>query len=227
MIDIVLIGTENEGNLGAIARIMSNFSFKRLILIEPKCNHLSDEALKRAKHAKEILKKAKICNIEELKKYDYVIATTSKLGTDYNIPRSALSSKELFKKINLIKTKKIAILFGRESVGLNNKEILLADYIVSIPTSKSYPAMNLSHSVAILLYELNNINENILSHINLMSKKEKDIILNLFDDIINKMEFKTSQMKNTQKVIWKRIIGKSNMTKREAFAVIGFLKKLN
>jgi tRNA/rRNA methyltransferase len=226
MIHVVLIGTENEGNLGAVARVMSNFSFNKLILIDPKCNHLSEEAIKRSKHAKNILKKANVCKIDELEKYDYVIATTSKMGTDYNIPRSAIDPKELSKKINPIRKKKIAILFGRESVGLTNKEISLSDYIVSVPTSKTYPAMNLSHSVAIILYELSDNKENILSHINMMSKKEKEIILQLFDNLFENMEFKTSEMKKTQKTIWKRIIGKSNMTKREAFAVIGFLKKI-
>jgi tRNA/rRNA methyltransferase len=226
MISIVLIGIENPGNLGAIARIMSNFSFNKLILIDPKCDHLSLEAIKRAKHAKKILENAKIYDLDKLKEFDYVIATTSKIGTDYNIPRSPLNPKDLSDKIQVIKKKRVAIVFGRESCGLTNDEIKLADYVVSIPTSKKYPAMNISHSVAIILYELNKDKENILSHINLMSKKEKDVILNLINDLLCSMEFKTSEMKNTQKVIWQRIIGKSNMTKREAFALIGFLKKI-
>lgn len=228
MVDVVLIGTENEGNLGAVARSMLNFNFKNLVLIDPLCDHLSSEAIKRSKHAKAILDNVKIIKIHDLKKYDFVIATTSKMGNDYNISRSALKPNDLAKKISLINNKKIAILFGRESSGLTNEEISYADYVVSIPTSKSYPAMNLSHSVAIILYEIyHSINEeNILSHINIMGAKEKEVILNLFNDIFDKLEFKTPEMKDTQKLIWKRIIGKSQMTKREAFAVIGFLKKL-
>ena len=225
MIHIVLIGTENSGNVGAIARIMKNFSFTKLKLINPKCEHLSDEALNRSKHAKNILKNAKLIDIKDLKKYDYVIATTSKIGSDYNIPRSALNPKELSEKVNEINNKKIAILFGRESVGLTNEEINYADYVVSVPCSKKYPSMNLSHSVAIILYELNNSKDNILSHINVISKKEKDAMLNLIDEILNEMEFRFPEMKQTQKTIWKRIIGKSNMTKREAFAIMGFLRK--
>ncbi|MBU0461872.1 MAG: RNA methyltransferase, partial [Nanoarchaeota archaeon] len=41
MISIVLLEPENPGNIGAVARSMKNFDFKRLILISPKCDHLA------------------------------------------------------------------------------------------------------------------------------------------------------------------------------------------
>ena len=101
---------------------------------------------------KEILKKAKVISFQDLKRFDYKIATTSQLGTDYNIARSPLKPDEL---TNIIKPKaNIAIIFGRESNGLTNQEINQMDFIVTIPTSKKYQTMNLSHSVAIILYEL-------------------------------------------------------------------------
>ena len=34
------------------------------------------------------------------------------------------------------------------------------------------------------------------------------------------------EKKETQKIIWKRLLGKSFLTKREAFALIGFFKKI-
>ena len=51
----------------------------------------------------------------------------------------------------------VALLLGREDCGLNSDEISLCDMIVSIPTSVEYPVMNLSHSAAILFYELSGI----------------------------------------------------------------------
>ena len=36
----------------------------------------------------------------------------------------------------------------------------------------------------------------------------------------------TKEKKETQKIVWKRVIGKAMLTKREAFAVMGFLRKL-
>ncbi|MBS3097169.1 hypothetical protein J4209_00070 [Candidatus Woesearchaeota archaeon] len=37
---------------------------------------------------------------------------------------------------------------------------------------------------------------------------------------------RTKEKKETQRIIWKRLIGKAFLTKREAFALLGFLRKL-
>jgi len=224
MIKIVLVEPEKPGNIGAVARVMANFECENLVLINPKCNHLDKESLDRASHAKEILKKAKVISFQDLKRFDYKIATTSQLGTDYNIARSPLKPDEL---TNIIKPKaNIAIIFGRESNGLTNQEINQMDFIVTIPTSKKYQTMNLSHSVAIILYELFKEKENITSHIRPVSQKELDQIEKMFSNILEKVTFTTQEKKETQKKVWKRIISKSFMSKREAYAVMGLLKKL-
>lgn len=227
MISVVLIEPETSGNIGAVARVMKNFDFTNLVLINPKCNHLDGEAIQRSKHAAEILEKATIGDFSHLDSYDYLIATTSKLGTDYNIPRSPLSPEQLAEKIK-DKDTNIALVFGREGNGLYNEEIQKCDFTVSIPSSKEYPALNLSHSVGIMLYELHKAlkMETITDHFIIASKKEKVQILKLLNQVLEKIEFSTEEKQETQKIVWKRIFGKAMLTKREAFAVMGFLKKL-
>lgn len=226
MISIVLIEPKTPGNLGAVSRAMKNFGLKNLILINPKCSHKDIEAIKRAKHAQDILKKAKIKSFSYLKKFDMVIATTSKLGTDYNLPRSPIRPEQLADRLN--PKQNIAIVFGREGIGLTNKEILSSDILMTIPTSKKYPAMNLSHSAAIIFYELfkKTGKDKIGTQITPISKKEKQQILKMIDQILNKMTFTTKEKKQTQKIVWKRVINKSFLTKREAFSIMGFLRKL-
>jgi len=228
MISVIVIEPEHPGNIGAIARAMANFGFNNLILINPKCNHLDEEAKNRAKWGNHILEKAKTAkNLKQtLKKFHTTLATTAMLGTDYNIPRSPLSPEQLKE---IIKPKaNIALLFGRESSGLTNEEINLADFVVTIPTTTKYPTMNLSASVAIILYELSKSTKTkkISQHIQLASKAEKDQIMKNMNEIINKVKFSTPSKKQTQKTIWKRIFSKSFLTKREAFAILGLLKKL-
>jgi len=226
MISVVLVEPETPGNIGAIARSMKNFGLKDLVIINPKCNHLDDESLFRATHAKEILKKAKVKKHDYLSRFDYCIGTTAIIGSDYNIPRSPLTPELLAEKISEKKSK-FALIFGREGTGLTNKEILKCDFIVTIPASKKYPTLNLSHASAIIFYELfkkNKLKSN--SHIITASKKEKDVLDHYISKQLDKMEFSTKEKRDTQKRVWKRIIGKSLMTKRELFAVIGFFKKL-
>jgi len=225
MISIVLVGVENSGNIGAIARSMKNFGLKELILINPKCK-IDDNALKRAMHAKEILKKAKVGKISDLKKFHTVIATTSKLGTDYNLPRSPITPEQLAKVVP--SNKKIALVFGRESSGLTNKEISKCDFIVTIPASPKYAAINLSHSAAIIFYELfkGSKSRKIGEQIAPASKRDKEQILKMINNILDKLRFATKEKKETQKLVWKRIVNKGFLTKREAFAVMGFFRKL-
>jgi len=224
---VVCLEISNPGNLGAIARAMKNFDLSKLVLIEPKCDYKSKEAMDRAVHAKDILKKAKIKKISYLKNYDYLIGTTAILGTDYNIPRNAINPEQLSEKLSKLNKIKIGILIGREGIGLKNNEIEMCDILVTIPASKKYPTLNISHAASIILYELfKTKKEKSNTHIQFAAKKDLEIINKYFIKILNKLDFRTKEKKETQKKVWKRIFGKALLTKREAFSVMGLFRKL-
>ncbi len=221
MISVVLVEPKNSGNVGAVARVMANFGFSNLILVNPKCSHKSQTARNRAKWAQDVLQKAKVVkSLSSIK--SALVATTARLGTDYNIPRSPITPEKLSKIIQ----KNAAIVFGRESAGLTNDEISKCGFVVTIPTSKKYPVMNLSHSVSVVLYELSKNKENVASHIQFASEAEKKQLMKMLNKALNKMDFATKEKKQTQIKVWKRMIGKSFLTKREAFALMGFLRKI-
>lgn len=48
----------------------------------------------------------------------------------------------------------VALLFGREDKGLTNEALDRCHRIVTIPTTPSYPSLNLGHAVVLTLYEL-------------------------------------------------------------------------
>ncbi|MEK6857062.1 MAG: RNA methyltransferase, partial [Nanoarchaeota archaeon] len=107
-------------------------------------------------------------------------------------------------------------------------EIEQCDFVVAIPTSKKYPTMNLSHSVAVVLYELSKklLDKNISSHITPISDAEKKQIMKMFEKILAKLPFRTEQKRETQRKVWKRMISKSFLSKREAYALMGLLRKM-
>lgn len=220
MFSIILLEPENSGNVGAVARVMKNFGFKELILVNPKCE-INDECRKRAKHAQNILDNAKI--VKKMPVLDTLIATTGIIGSDYNISRSPITPEQLTK---LELKGKIGLVFGRESSGLCNEEIKKCDFVVSIPTSKNYPSLNLSHAVAIILYELVKNNKSVTSEIKLLTLQEKKQLNKIFNEILANLEFRTVKNKETQQKVWKKLLGKSFLSKREAYAVIGLLKKI-
>jgi TrmH family RNA methyltransferase len=234
MLTIILIGTEHAHNLGAVCRVMANFGFKDLLLINPKCSKDDIDALIRAKHeAAPILKNAKIETEKALETFDYLIATTARTGTDYNIPRSPITPEELAQHIdenNLIKDTKVRVglVFGREGHGLFNEEIEKCDFVATIPAHHSYFTLNLSHAVSIFLYEITKKlgTQKMTEKFKKATAEDKRIIMQFLDQILEKKDFKSESKRETQRKVWRRMIGKATLTKREAFALIGFLKKM-
>jgi len=214
---------EKSGNVGAVARAMANFGFNKLVIINPKCNPLDEEAIRRAKHAKNMLKKAKIAKKDILKKFDVLIATTAVKGDDYNVARCSLDLEELKSKLKTCKGGNIGVLFGREGIGLTNKEVEQADFTVTITTSKKYKTMNLSHSVAVVLYELSKLKNK--EKVPYATQKDKEILFNYINKTINNSDEDKSR-KSVQKIVWKRVIGKAMITKRECFSLFGFYRSL-
>lgn len=229
MIYVIMLEPETAGNIGAVARVMKNFEFTKLVLVHPHCDHLSPESRNRAKHSQDILENAEINEFFVVDDYDYLVATTARLGTDYNITRSPLTPRELAEKLKEISPeRKIGIVIGREGHGMFNEEIEKCDFVVTIPSTKEYSTLNISHAVAIILYEIYDaIGQNkVMSHITPIGKPEKDQILKMYDEILDSMDWVTKEKKETQQKLWKRIMGKAMLTKRESFAVMGFLRKI-
>ena len=227
MIRVAFIEPETPENIGLIARAMKNFGLNELILVNPKCDYLSNKVFATAMHASEIIRKIKvISSFDNLaKNFNVIVASTAQIGSDYNIPRTPMTVEEFSTKI---KTKDFIIVIGRDTIGLKNKEIQKCDFIVTIPTSRKYGTLNASHAAAIIFYELfkKSKKRKIITNVKYASRKEKDIAIKLVNNFLDKTKFKNESKGETQRKLWKRIIGKSFLTKREIYALYGFLKKI-
>ncbi|MHA2326452.1 MAG: RNA methyltransferase, partial [Promethearchaeota archaeon] len=144
---VILVRPENTGNIGSIARVMKNFNFKNLIIFNPvesREDIFSYETQGYAMHGSDIFLNAEIIELDNQKNhfsefeklvsnFDFTIATTAKGSSFSNIRRLAIFPEEITIPISK-KPLEIAILFGKESRGLTNEEINLADLIIRIPT---------------------------------------------------------------------------------------------
>ncbi len=133
-------------NIGACARAIKNFSFKKLILINPKPIFPNDKIFATSVGAKNIINQSKVYeNIEKaLKDIDIVIATSARFRNK-NIKHINLDD---LKKIDF--NKKVGFLFGSEASGLSNEEVSYANYTLQIPTNPEFKSLNLSHSLIII-----------------------------------------------------------------------------
>ena len=77
------------------------------------------------------------------------------------------------------------------------------------------------------MYELFKTSENRVGNdTSYASREEKDSFMKLLDEKLNEMDFIDEEKKNTQRTVWKKLIGKRNLTKREITILFGFMKKI-
>ena len=145
-ISFILHKPQLSENIGACARAMKNFNFKKLVLINPKPIYPNDKILATSVGAKDIIRQSKkYSDLDQaLSKIDVVIATSARFRNK-NIKHINL---EDLKKINF--NKNIGFLFGSEASGLSNNEISYANYTLQIPTNPDFKSLNLSHSLIII-----------------------------------------------------------------------------
>lgn len=224
---VVLLGVEHPGNLGAVARAMKNFGFSDLLLIDPKCSPQDTVAKNRAKWANDVLASAKTASIDALDSFDLVVGTTGTTGDDYNLPRTPLTPAQLAERLAAVDGS-VALVFGRESDGLVNEELKRCDLAVTIPTAEEYASLNLSHAVAVTLYALtaDAHGERLLERFPLVRAAEKRQLERLIGETLDRFHFSVEEKRETQDVLWKRLVGKSLLTQREAMALMGFFRKV-
>ena len=159
ILKVVLVEPSGTINVGSVARLCENFNVSELRLIAPKCDHLAQEAKKMSVRGLKILEDAKVYEDLNSALLDCtrIIATCGRKDHG-DIP---LSSNKLSMRWALEsgKDETIALIFGREDRGLSNEELLKANKVISLNTSKNYPSLNLSHAVAIVLHQFNQYNE--------------------------------------------------------------------
>ncbi|QWR78624.1 RNA methyltransferase [Candidatus Magnetomonas plexicatena] len=152
----VLIEPKEPGNIGASARAIKNMGFSNLVLVNPE-GHLTMDAYLFAHGAEDVLEQAVVCTgLEEaVGQMHLVIGLSRRFGKTRGVfmpiaeaAKTVLSSSS---------EGKVALLFGRENNGLNNKEVESCGFIAFIPTSTAQPSLNLAQAVLLTAYELSNI----------------------------------------------------------------------
>ncbi len=222
-IRVILVAPKFEGNIGAIARSMANFDAKELYLVHP-CA-IGDDAYRRAKHGSDILDHAvTVDSIAEAVEGCFLIVGTTGIVTngERNHVRVPISVRQLAERAKNY-TEKIAILFGREDIGLLQDELTRCDVLVHIPSSEEYPVLNISHAATIVLYELFGTD---IERPEPADEIEKERIFNFFDELLDNIEYPEHRREYTS-VMFKRMIGRSVPSKTEYYTIMGVIGDAN
>ena len=154
---IVIVEPLYQINLGYIARISKNFGVDKLIIIKPRCDVGGKDALKYSKHAADLLSNAKIMDsLSKATAGTFIVGTTAmpeKTGAAFH---NLFTVEETIKMLKKNKAGAASLLIGRDDTGLSKEEIKKCDAVISIETPGEYSSLNISHALAILLYEFTN-----------------------------------------------------------------------
>ncbi len=153
-ISVVLYKPKYAGNIGAVARAAKNMGIQKMIVVGAD-GFDREEMRQRSTHlAADVLENIRyVPNIEDaLGQFNYIVGTTARVGKargPFVTPRQAAQ-----KIADISQKNKVALLFGPEDTGLANEQLRLCHMVLTIPTSREFTSLNLSHAVMILCYEI-------------------------------------------------------------------------
>jgi TrmH family RNA methyltransferase len=150
---VVLVGTRNPLNVGAVARAMSNFGAMELRAVRP-----YEKAWREARSAVgagELLARAKeFANVAEaVADCSLVVGTTAVGNREMKHPLRGLEegARLIGKRME---AGRVAVLFGSEKWGLSNEDLSYCHWLMRIPTRVEHRSMNLGQAAAVVMYEL-------------------------------------------------------------------------
>jgi tRNA/rRNA methyltransferase len=148
-----MVSTRNPLNIGAAARAMANFGFKRLRVVTP-----YDVAFREARSAvgaAPLLQAAEDFSslADAVADCRLVVGTTSVGHRELQHPLRRLEyGARLISRA--LPQAPVALLFGSEKFGLSNEDLSHCHWLMRIPTADAGLSMNLGQAVALCLYEL-------------------------------------------------------------------------
>jgi TrmH family RNA methyltransferase len=152
---IVLVEPRAAVNLGASARAMSTMGLRDLALVRPQVSPRSAEAGVVAHNAVEVLDGAREFGevLEACGDAALIVGTTnrrrSRVAPDPLPAHAAAAQIVAFSRLQ-----RVAVLFGNEETGLNAEDLSRCHLLATIPTVPESPALNLSHAVMVIAYEI-------------------------------------------------------------------------
>lgn len=144
---VLLVGTKTPGNIGAVARLLENFGVGEAGLVGPECSWREGPAQWLATRSS----KARLNSLpvyttlhEAVSDCSMVVGFTARAG---KTRKTTLKLEDLAGR----PAGRVALVFGREDYCLLKDEIEVCTHLCALDTSPAFPALNLSHSVAVAL----------------------------------------------------------------------------
>ena len=151
---VVLSHPVHPGNIGASARAMKTMGLSSLCLVQPK-SFPDPAARAMASGALDVLESARVCATldEALAGTTFSVAMSAR-GRD--LSHALLDARAAAREIAAAaaRNEEVALVFGTETAGLANAEVLKCTALAHIPADPEHGSLNLAQAVQVMAYEL-------------------------------------------------------------------------
>jgi len=229
-IAVAVVDAETPGNVGTVARAMKNFGLSELLLVDPPDLDPAGEAYGFAGRAREdVLPNATETTLDALVESYYTVGCTAitNEGPTSHVRYPALTAAELPDHLRGLDAD-IAVVFGRERVGLTNDELARLDAVCSIPASPAYPSLNLGQAATVVCYELRQLTLGETQHPEELHARADEADLErlheYFAAYVEAVGHPEPKREKTTR-LFRRLIGRAHPTPREARTLQGLLRR--
>ncbi len=152
---IVLCRPQQPGNIGSISRVMANFGFTQLVLVQPPDNWRSHhDLLNMSNGYTECLDNAIVVNSlgDLANQYGGLIGFTRRAGAHRPIIGELHQAIEQVAETN--QAERFGLVFGNERTGLSQEELSHCDSLYTIASTQESGSLNLAMAVGVVMYQL-------------------------------------------------------------------------
>jgi len=151
---VILVEPQMGENIGAAARAMKNCGLSRLHLVNPRDGWPNPAADAMASGGIDILNTVALAanTAEAAAPYTMIAATTARrrgMAKEFLPPAEAARRLARHAK----QGGRTALLFGPERAGLDNMDVALADFIITVPLNPAFSSLNLAQAVLLMGWE--------------------------------------------------------------------------
>jgi TrmH family RNA methyltransferase len=225
---VVLVRPRNPLNIGAVARAMSNFGFRRLRVVNP--YEVAFRDARSAVGAVDLLSNAEKYSkvAEAIADCGLVVGTTAVHRRVLQNPLRRLDEDGGRLIREELSSGRVALLFGSEKVGLSTADFTHCHWLLHVPALPDYISMNLGQAVAVCLYEIaRNVNgERPAEEMARASAGELEMITSILLDSLRVSGYVKPGTEVVMEEKARRLVRRMNLQPGEATVWLGMLRQI-
>lgn len=227
---VVLVRTRNPLNIGAAARVMSNFGVFHLRVVTP-FEKAFREAVSAVGAAPLLARAEEHDSVESAVGDCGLVVGTTAVG-HRELQHELYSLDVAAKKIRQrLAGGRVAMLFGSEKTGLSNQDLSHCHWLVRIPTREEHRSMNLAQAVAIVVYELSRGRLTVKANNKLSSAAADMEALHRISDVLLEMLHTSGYIHRrstaTAEEKLRRMLRRFQLSSADAEVLLGMLRKIH